>query len=287
MIDALLATLLWTLVNNTGAMASIPYSHYGDGITQSQEENLCPSDQPPAAHTLILVDLTSPLSVSQRQRLRHLIETEAHRLTEDEQLTVLALGTTNPYKPEPLLSRCGRKYVHDVNALTGNAHFSHTAWAYDVGAPLDTALNRLMHTQNALTSPIVEVVKGLSMRQDFGPEIKHRRLVVFSDLLQTSSGWSQYGRGAARNNYEGFAATAFAVQLRLELTNVAVRIAYIEKSKTLHLQDHERRAFWLQFFRNAGAETRFWSEEQPSDTLHRGNDQTAPVTMVTNKAGTE
>ncbi len=228
---------------------------------------LCRRGEPLAAHTLILVDQTDPLTIEQRRRLRHVIDSEARRLAEHEKLSVLALSAASPYEPEILFARCAPKNVRDVNELTGNPGFARAKWNRDFGAPLDSALDRLMRVPNAPVSPIVEAVKGLTWRHDFGSDLKRRRLVVFSDMLQNTDGWSQYGRGGLGVDFDKFSASAFAAQKSPELRGATVRIAYLERPETLHLQGRSHKDFWLRFFRAAGAEAAFWSEEPPAATL--------------------
>jgi hypothetical protein len=227
----------------------------------------CLRHQPLAAHTVILVDETDPLSEGQARRLRAVLDRTAQSVVLHERLTILLLDPASPYEPRRIFSMCAPRNPQQERYVDGNQRLAQKRWDDAFGKPLNDAIAQLMLVPSSPQSPIVEALKGITWLEDFGPDLARRRLILFSDMLQNTEGLSHY-RG--RPDFVRWSATEHASRHRIQFTNVEVRIEYLQRPETLRLQTEDHRRFWADFFEAAGAHSSFadglWPETPPSPT---------------------
>ncbi len=162
-------------------------------------------------------------------------------------------------------SQCARpRTPANERALDGNQRLAQKRWNAAFGKPLDAAIARLKTVPSSPRSPIIEAIKALSWRPDFGSEIPRRRLVIFSDLLQNSPGLSQYQR---RYDYVKWRKTEHARENAFDFRGVEVVIYYLQRPQTLRIQTDAHRDFWFRFLTESGAKVVFadgWKPTAPS-----------------------
>jgi hypothetical protein len=206
-------------------------------------DTLCRTDQPLAAHTIILVDSTDKLEPRHRRRLRAVAEQERARLAEYERLTVLRIDWRHPQEPDILFSKCLPKAPEDTNPLFENARLAKQRWDAEFQSKMDAALRNAAHGGAAQASPILAALAAAAADPDFGAEIAHRRLVLVSDLLEHDPhGFSLYVAGA---DYRGWLAQHAGGPP--DLSSVDVRVAPLDRPDHAAAQAAARENFWAPY----------------------------------------
>lgn len=216
-------------------------------------ETGCRTDQPPAAHTIILVDATDRLSPRHKRALLAAVTEEQRRLSRYDRLSVFVLDADNPRELRRLFSACDPGDGRSVNALIANPRAAQERWEEGFAAPLQEALNRVNGGGSADWSPIVEGLAAAAADPTFSPTIAERRIVLSTDLLEHHpDGFSLFRVGAT---YAAFVATPEGRATSPDLTGVAVRILTQDRADRAEAQHAAREAFWAPLLAEAGAQS--------------------------------
>ncbi|MGE3142091.1 MAG: hypothetical protein AB7L65_02110, partial [Hyphomonadaceae bacterium] len=220
----------------------------------TDEQTLCRTDQPLAAHTIILVDATDKLEPRHRRLLRAVVRQEGQRLARYQRLTLLSLRADRPQEPRILFSLCNPGDGQSVNPLFQNTRLAQARWESAFGEALDRAVRRAAGARAASASPILAGLRAIAADPDFTADVSARRLVLVSDMLEfTPGGFSLYGPQADFTHWR-----AISPLSPPDLTGVQVRVAALDRPGHEAEQAHARDAFWAPYFDAAGArETRF------------------------------
>ena len=81
-----------------------------------------------------------------------------------------------------------------------------------------------------------------------GSEVKHKKLIVMSDMLQNSSMGNQYSPRALDQK------KAFSL-IQGHLQDVEVQVVYLSNGKSRHLQTDSHQRFWKELFKAGGAKS--------------------------------
>ena len=210
----------------------------------TDEETLCRTDAPLAAHTIVLVDSTDRLEPRHRRKLRAVLMQERARLGQYDRLTIMRLNVRRPQEPSILFSRCLPRPPEQTNPLFENARMAQQRWDEDFADALDGALRSAQSGGPARASPIIAGLRAVAADPDFGVEIPGRRLVLISDLLEHDpEGFSLYAEVV------DFAAwRASSPQGPPDLAQVDLRIVPIDRPDHAGRQAVAQAEFWPAFF---------------------------------------
>ena len=142
----------------------------------TDDETLCRTDAPLAAHTIILVDATDRLETRHRRKLRAVLAQERGRLSQYERLTIMRLNVRRPQEPSILFSKCLPRPPEQTNPLFENARMTQQRWDDDFADALDSALRSASSSGPARASPIMAGLRAVAADPDFGAEIPGRGL---------------------------------------------------------------------------------------------------------------
>jgi hypothetical protein len=214
---------------------------------QTDEATLCRLDQPPAAHTLILIDATDKLEPRHRRRLRTIAAQERERLTQGDRFTLMRLDARRPHEPRILFSKCLPKPPELTNPLFENPRLAQEHWDAAFEDALQGALRSAQAASRQSASPIIAGLRAAAADPDFiGPSA--RRLVLVSDLLEYDpNGFSLY---AADATFETWASAD--VQGPPDLDGVTVRVARLDRPDNAEAQANAL-IFWDRFLDATGA----------------------------------
>ena len=216
-------------------------------------ETGCRTDQPPAAHTIILVDATDRLSPRHKRALLAAATEERQRLARHDRLSVFLLDADDPRELQRLFSACDPGDGRSVNPLIANPRAAQERWEAGFAEPLQDALNRVNGGGSADWSPIVEALAAAAADPTFSPTVSERRIVLSTDLLEHHpGGFSLFQTGAT---FEAFAATPEGRSAALDLTGVSVRVLTQDHPDRADAQHAARDAFWAPLMEEAGAES--------------------------------
>lgn len=205
------------------------------------EETLCPTS--PASITVLLVDVTDPMTTAQRQDFRNQLTRLRNSVPRYGKLIVAKVDSAASNLLEPVIVRCNPGTAADVSELTGNPRSVQQAHQEGFIEPLDRAFQTLSAASGADRSPIFESVQSVALTELQPPEVANlpRRLVVVSDLLQNTDNVSFY-RGLPDDDAL-LSSPAFR-RVRTDLTDVEVEIWMLERSDAPQTQPRALIDLW-------------------------------------------
>lgn len=212
-------------------------------------ETLCPACGP-KGHYVLLVDMTDPLSFTQKLAfevvLRDIIEKQT---PEGYLLSVFAMGEDFRENAEPLVEICNPGTGEDKSEWTANLKQLRRLYNERFRDVLFNQASLLTASPPAKASPIFEMLQMVGINAFRKHDVKgERRLIVVSDMLNHTPGFSMY-KGLV--DYRDFAATSYARKVQLDLSGVDVEIHYLINSP--ELQTRRNLKFWEDYFTGAGA----------------------------------
>jgi hypothetical protein len=210
---------------------------------------LCPLNAP-YPRTVVIIDVTDPLSESQRLSVRNKLDSLRDDLEKFEKLVIYALDETNFASPEPIFSLCRPGTGQDANELYQNPKKIRARYDKQFGDPLDQLLLEVSNKKGAKVSPIMEMIRNVAYTKDLAANDVRKRLIIVSDLLQHTKDYSHYRTKA---DYTKFSTSHFSSQVQAPLLDVDVYIHYLLRPKNKQLQSAGHVLFWEQYIAHAGA----------------------------------
>jgi hypothetical protein len=209
----------------------------------------CRMDRKDPAHTIILIDQSDPFNPNDLDWVYEFVDAEARALPKYGRLTILTPNAANPYEPKRIHFACSPGSAAEANPIFQNPKMVEQSWQSEFYAPLLEQVETALLDTRQPSSPLVEAVYAVSDRADFQPGDTSRRLVLVSDLMQHSDGFSFYRAGA---DYEAFLGSDLArMPPRLDQVDVVARIV---PRQIYDLPMAEVKAFWRAYFDEAGAQ---------------------------------
>ena len=122
-------------------------------------------------------------------------------------------------------------------------------------APVRAALEESLTTEVGEQSPILETLQLISRSQDVD-DGGRKTLIVVSDMLQHTDGFSHYG---PRRSYEEFRRSGFAADVKADLRGWDVVVIYLRRYHDRSLQQSGHVDFWQRYFYETGARITLWA----------------------------
>ena len=208
----------------------------------------CRLDRKDPAHTILLIDQSDPFNPNDMDWVRELVNEEARSLPKYGKLTVMVPNATDPYSPKVLYTSCSPGSAAAANPITQNPKMIEQSWQKKFYQPLEGAVEGALLDKEQPSSPLSEAIYSISDRPDFQPQQAGRRMVLVSDLMQHSDGFSFYRKGA---DYEAYLDSKLAETTpKLEGVNVVARIV---PRQIYDLPMADVKGFWRHYFHDAGA----------------------------------
>jgi hypothetical protein len=213
------------------------------------EATLCPAEL--EAVTVLLVDVTDPLTLPQRQDLRNQLERLKNEIPRYGKLAVVQVDATSARLLNPIITRCNPGTAEDVSSWTGNPAAVQQLHETRFERPLDEAFDRLSNATGADRSPILESVQSVTLTELQGTNLggTPRRLIIVSDLLQHTDNFNFYG---ALPSAEGIVDSAAFRSVRTDLRDVSVELWMLQRPDTAQSQPRKLVTLWEQLVRAQG-----------------------------------
>ena len=216
-------------------------------VTVYDEETLCSVDGP-VSSIVVLLDLTDPVSDTQSQSIRRLL---------NEQLLAAPAGTlvsvgmvsVNPSEWGARFSRCKPEVGENANVLYQNPALIAQRYQEEFELPLTTAIDDLLEAEQQQQSPIIEslqrlVEDALTLTAGAPPD----RLIIVSDLIQNSDRLSFY----ACQGWDHFRSSGEPLSANLLQTRVTM--AWIRRPTAVSAcVAAELEPFWARYLDAKGA----------------------------------
>ena len=212
-------------------------------------ETLCPDVV--MAHTIIVLDKTDFLSSDQQRFALNYINREKDKLGPSEKLSIFTLTERNYINPEPIFSKCNPGTGENASQLYQNPRKIQMRFEEFFSKPLEENMNDILSDSTGSKSPILEVIRELSLRDDFGNNVEHRTLIIISDMMQHTSKYSHYKNTV---EYKLFSKKPYADEVKANLNSVNVKIVYLRRDKLGNIQGEKHLSFWEDYFNEMGAE---------------------------------
>lgn len=213
------------------------------------EVTLCPSDVD--AVTVLLVDLTDPLTLPQRQDLQNQLESLRNQIPRYGKLTILQVSPTTRQLLNPLITRCNPGAPSDESEWTGDPEALRRMREEGFEAPLERTFSQLTEASGARQSPIMESIQSAALTELQRPELadKPRRLILISDLLQNTEDFDFYG--LLPDAQVVIDSPAFR-SLRTDLRGVDVELWMLQRPDAARTQPRRLIELWDQIIRAQG-----------------------------------
>jgi len=211
-------------------------------------DSQCRVDRKDPAHTVLLIDQSDPFNPNDLGWVRALVDEEARTIARYGRLTVAVPNAGQPSNPRIIFSKCSPGSPDDANPLISNPQMVEDTWRENFYSPLITEIEAMLASKEQPASPLSEAIYAISDRADFQPATKQRRLVLVSDLMQHSEGFSFYQSGA---DLVAYSETRIA-ETRPDLSGVDV-VARVVPRENYDLPMGEVKSFWRSYFESAGA----------------------------------
>ncbi|MEM6534789.1 MAG: hypothetical protein AAF613_04025 [Pseudomonadota bacterium] len=211
-------------------------------------DTACRVDRKDPAHTIILIDQSDPFNENDLGWVYEFVDTEARALPRYGRLTVLTPNSSSPYDPKTVFVQCSPGSVEDANPILQNPRMIDDTWRDTFYTPLIGQIENTLRDTRQPSSPLVEAVYSIGDRADFQASRKNRRVIVVSDLMQHSQGFSFYRKGA---DMEAFRASGLSAS-RPSFSGAEI-VARIVPRQEYDLPIEQVKAFWRTYFDEAGA----------------------------------
>jgi hypothetical protein len=210
---------------------------------------LCPSA--PASITVLLVDVTDPMNVPQRQDFINQLERLRSSIPQYGELVVYKVDPISDRLLTPVITRCNPGTSKDASEVTGNPQRTQELWETKFKRPLDHAFEQMLGASGAKRSPILESIQSASLTEFQTKEAdgKPLRLVVASDLLQNTDSISFYQRLPSPN--ELTSSQAFS-RVRTDLRGVDVELWMLQRGDSRQTQPRALPDLWDQIITKEG-----------------------------------
>jgi hypothetical protein len=189
-------------------------------------ETLCRDEV--SAHTIIVLDKTDSLSINQQRFIPTYINREKDNLRTFEKLSIFTLTENTYVNPDPIFSKCNPGTGENANKLYQNPQTIQSRFESFFSKPIKDNMNNLLSDNTGSKSPILEMIKELSLRDDFGDDVKQRTLIIISDMMHHTSGYSHYKNTI---KYEYFSKKSYAYEVATSLNSVKIKIVYLLRDK--------------------------------------------------------
>lgn len=200
----------------------------------------CPTDsQFLSGHTAIVIDKTDRLTALQKDSVEVSIRNTIFDLPSYHRVSVFAVSSNPSADTRPILSLCSPRTFDERtdSEITVGKQFLEKVWRERFERPIIAVVNELTSSNPAESSPILEmiqVVKVNAFERNRVPTDKPQNLVIYSDFLHHTSGFSLYRRPA---KYASLVASPYGVKALPDLTNLNVTMNVLLNRPELQRDD--------------------------------------------------
>lgn len=207
-----------------------------------------------ASHSVFLIDTTDKLSEAQVKQISANVEKIAAQLGEEDKISLHLLEDNERQPLRPLNASCG---FHKGNRYTESVKQLEQKRIEKLVKPLQTSLANLLSASPGTQSPIFEAITKIAEGSDFSSKIPVRRLIIYSDLLQHSSLFSDYAQQGRKNKREKVLkaiAESNVFSNRPDFGSTELTVYYISRDTKPRIQDASHVKLWEEILAKLGAQ---------------------------------
>lgn len=232
------------LAGIAGAYLYTVFSHKPlDDIT------LCPAQ--PSSLTVLLVDVTDPMNVPQRQDFVNQLERLIDQIPRHGKLVIAKVDPVSDHLLSPVITRCNPGSARDESSINGNPAVLERLRQEEYLAAIRAVADDLLTASAADRSPILESIQSINLTelQAQNAEGIPRRLIIASDLLQNTDSLSFYG--GLPDGDQVISSQAFS-RVRTDLRGVDVEIWMLQRNDSAQTQPRALPNLWERLIDEVG-----------------------------------
>lgn len=216
------------------------------GSESIDEVTNCPANI--KEEVVFIIDLTDTLNRTQDGIVRETIRSKVFAADSQVRFSFYLI-TEDINNFDVYLTICNPGDGSNANEFVANKRRLYDKWEQGFKVHIDDIMHLLTITPEARFSPIIESIKIASVERFFNSNADRKKLVLISDLLQHSAGFTNY-----RINYspESAISNAYLVNNRPYLSNVEVEILYLFRPSTANLQTNKHGLLWQRIISESG-----------------------------------
>lgn len=241
------------IVSAVTIIASFVYFFYEsqNNVVARLEDSMCRVDEVISRETAFIIDATDYFTTSQALLIKKEIEKVLETSMVDERFTVYVLDEKVNEKDvkEPILSVCNPGDGSDKSEITHNKRRLREQWQNNFYDKVYKSIDGLIGEHTANQSPILEMIKYVSVKTMYQSTADVRRIILVSDMLHHTARYSHYPRIP---KFEDFSELPYALEVRPQLENVQIDILYLVRPQDIGRQNRGHIQFWEQFFKAGG-----------------------------------
>ncbi|MGD9979539.1 MAG: hypothetical protein AB7H66_03350 [Hyphomonadaceae bacterium] len=207
---------------------------------------LCPTDKPLAGHTVVIVDRTDRWTPAMGAALTQLIENAQRDTDRYEKFSIVSLDAQQSV--HPLFSVCNPGEPTFWSDLYRGRRYTTRDFEQRFVGAAERIIEDVREPSEAPTSPIVEYVHRWLGSDDFNADIRHRRLILVSDMRQNSALYSIYASAEDRLG------EVVERQFGSAAEGVAFDVYFVAHGRDHNVSEDEVRTAWDQAFARIGAD---------------------------------
>lgn len=246
------AALKGQAIIGIGLVLVLVFGFYAFKAKQSVIErdglSLCRLDGSVSRETALVIDATDSFSPTQAMLIKKEIKLLLEESMLDERISLYVLNE-NVDELNGRFTVCNPGDGSERSEWTSNKRRLYQKWEKLFYKRVIDSVNDLVGENQAKRSPILEMLKYVSVEAMYGSPALEKRIVVVSDMLQHTDQYSHY---KIKPNYEGFSETPQAIELRPHLVDVEMDILYVIRPKDMKRQNRGHIRFWESYMASNG-----------------------------------
>jgi hypothetical protein len=215
------------------------------------DASLCPVDGADT-YTAVVVDLTDPLTVAQKQDLVNQLEDLRNDIPKYGRVSLFKVAPAGGQLLQPVLDLCNPGDGSELSETNANPAAARKRWEAGFSKPLDAAFRSLAEASGAESSPILQSVQSVALTKLQRPDAKGkpRKLVLVSDLIQHTPGLDFYKHVPTVDELTRSEPYQTA---KADLRGVEMEIWMLTRPGLAHLQNTKLAQLWADAFTEQGA----------------------------------
>lgn len=202
---------------------------------------LCP-EAGAIGHLAVLLDTTDPISISQLQAARQIIEKKIEEVDVGTRVSFSTVSPESDVRKSAFYSICKPPTGEEASYFTENPRLIREKYETDFLNPVQVSLNQLLTIGESTSSPIMEALQEfITSIPGFITDDKPRELIVMSDLIQHTDAYSFY-RGLS---WDMFKSSGGVSRLSKNLGGATITVLRVPSSvRSVEVVDD----FWVRYF---------------------------------------
>lgn len=214
-------------------------------------DKLCPAEEGPSSIRVVIVDATDPYNPIQWQNIENRLSNIKEEIPRHGLLAIFSVTQSVQKTLQPEIELCNPGSGEKLNIWTANPELARRRWERSFVSPIDSIISNINTEGPRSRSPIMETIQAAKAHVG-AYDTEDQNLVIVSDMMQHTEGYSHYGAGPP--DYDDFESAALDEKLSVDLSGWDVEILYARRGQAESpVQGRRHVDFWDRYFLENGA----------------------------------